>query len=142
MRIIPFVLTCLMALPLNAFNAESDIKAVLNTQVEAWNRGDIPTFVTTYTDDCVFVANPIMQGRAQLQARYQKTYPTPDAMGHLTFSNLVIHMLDREVATVTADWHLERNAAGGGPVGGYFSLVLHKQNGAWKIAMDHTSASK
>jgi uncharacterized protein (TIGR02246 family) len=133
------LLTLLLTLPVQAFDAESDIKAVLTTQVDAWNKGDIPAFVTTYTEDCIFVGKPILQGRAQLLARYQKRYPTPDAMGHLTFSNLAVHILDKDVAMVTADWHLDRNTAGGGPVGGYFSLVLHRQNGQWKIALDHTS---
>jgi uncharacterized protein (TIGR02246 family) len=122
-------------------DAESRIKATLNAQVEAWNRGDIPTFVTTYTDDCIFVGKPVLQGRAQLLARYQERYPTPAAMGHLTFSEMAIHLLDKEVAIVTADWHLDRDAAGGGPVGGYFSLVLHRQSGAWKVALDHTSGT-
>ncbi len=85
------------------------------------------------------MGKPIMQGRAQVLARYQKKYPTPAAMGHLAFSNMVVHLVDEQVAIVTADWHLERDVAGGGPVGGYFSLVLHKQNGLWKIALDHTS---
>jgi len=133
------LLTLLLTLPVQAFDAESDIKAVLTTQVHAWNKGDIPTFVTTYTEDCIFVGKPILQGRAQLLARYQKRYPTPDAMGHLTFSNLAVHILDKDVAMVTADWHLDRNTAGGGPIGGYFSLVLHRQKVQWKIALDHTS---
>jgi len=139
MQLLPLILTALIAIPLNASNAESEIKAVLTTQVEAWNRGDITTFVTTYADDCIFVAQPITQGRAQLLARYQRKYPTPEAMGHLTFSNLTVHRLHKDVATLTADWHLDRTAAAGGPVGGYFSLVLHRQNGAWKIVLDHTS---
>jgi uncharacterized protein (TIGR02246 family) len=135
----PLVLALLLTIPLQAFDAESDIKSVLTTQVNAWNRGDIPTFVTTYSDDCIFVGKPILQGRAQLLARYQKKYPTPDAMGRLTFSNLAVHLVDSEVAMVTADWHLDRKESGGGPVGGYFSLVLHRQKGRWKIALDHTS---
>jgi uncharacterized protein (TIGR02246 family) len=134
-----FLLILLLTFPVQASDPQSDIKAVLTTQVDSWNKGDIPTFVTTYTEDCIFVGKPILQGRAQLLARYQKKYPTPDAMGHLTFSNLAVHILDKDVAMVTADWHLDRNAAGGGPVGGYFSLVLHRQNGQWKIALDHTS---
>jgi uncharacterized protein (TIGR02246 family) len=122
-------------------DASSDIKDVLAKQVEAWNKGDIPTFVTTYSEDCIFVGKKLLQGRQQLLERYQKTYPTPDAMGHLTFSNMAVHLLDKDDATVTADWRLERGAAGGGPVGGYFSLVLHKQKGRWMIALDHTTKS-
>ena len=121
-------------------SAQVKIKAVLDKQVAAWNRADIPTFVSTYGDDCIFVGKTNQQGRAQVQARYEKQYPTAAAMGQLTFQNLVIHMLDKNVAMLTADWHLDRTPAAGGPVGGYFSLVVQRQRGEWKIALDHTSA--
>jgi uncharacterized protein (TIGR02246 family) len=141
----PFPVKLLLAIALllpaalPAQDTESQIKAVLNTQVESWNKGDIPTFVTTYADDCIFVGKKLAQGRAQLLDRYQKTYPTRAAMGHLTFSSLAVHLLDQNVAIVTAEWQLERSTEGGGKVGGLFSLVFHKQNGQWKIALDHTS---
>jgi uncharacterized protein (TIGR02246 family) len=132
-----FALILPVGLP--AFDAESEIKAVLDTQVESWNRGDIPTFVTTYADNCIFVGKKLSQGRAQLLDRYQKTYPTRAAMGHLTFNSLAIHLLDENVAIVTAEWHLDRSSDGGGPVGGLFSLVFHREKTGWKIALDHTS---
>jgi uncharacterized protein (TIGR02246 family) len=134
-----FLFAFLLPARLPAFDAESQIKAVLTTQVESWNRGDIPAFVATYADDCIFVGKKLTQGRAQLLERYRKTYPTPAAMGHLTFTSLAIHLLDADVATVTAEWHLDRSREGGGPVAGIFSLVFHRQNGLWKIALDHTS---
>ncbi|HZS56036.1 MAG TPA: SgcJ/EcaC family oxidoreductase [Bryobacteraceae bacterium] len=122
-----------------ASDAESQIKAVLNLQVEAWNRGDIPTFMTTYAPDCVFVGKQVAHGRDQLLARYKKTYPTPKAMGHLTFNALEVHVVGSDVAFVTGEWHLARTAAGGNAVGGLFSLVLRRQGQEWKIALDHTS---
>lgn len=136
-----FALVLAFAIPatVGAFDSESDIKAVLNTQVESWNQGDIPTFVSTYADDCIFVGKTVTHGRAQLLDRYQKTYPSRAAMGHLTFSSLAVHLLDPDVAVVTASWQLDRTAEGGGPVGGVFSLVFHRQGGTWKIALDHTS---
>ena len=122
-----------------ALDAQSQIKAVLDTQVEAWNRGDLSTFVTTYADDCIFVGKQVTEGNAQLLDRYKKTYPTPAAMGHLTFSDLAIHLLGKDVAFVTSKWHLDRSVDAGGPTGGVFSLVLHRKNGLWKIALDHTA---
>ena len=140
MKPLPILVALLLPFVSQALDPQSQIKAVLDTQVAAWNRADIPTFVTTYSDDCIFVGKTITQGRAQVQANYQKRYATPEAMGRLTFSNLAIHMLEKNVATLTADWHLDRTPVAGGPVGGYFSLVLHKQSGTWKIALDHTTA--
>jgi uncharacterized protein (TIGR02246 family) len=119
-------------------NAPADIKAVLTTQVQAWNHGDIPTFVNTYANDCIFVGKDTAHGKTQLLARYKKAYPTPEKMGHLTFTNLDIHLLDENVAVVIANWRLDRTAAAGGSKGGLFSLVLHHEPTGWKIALDHT----
>ena len=139
LRAFAFLFAFILTASQPAFDSESQIKGVLNTQIEAWNRGDIPTFVTTYADDCIFIGKKMTQGRAQLLDRYRKTYPTAAAMGHLTFNSLAVHMLDGNVALVTAEWHLERSPEGGGAVGGLFSLVFRRQNGLWKIVLDHTS---
>ena len=122
-----------------ATDADSGIRAALNTQVEAWNRGDITAFVSSYAEDCTFVGKTILQGRDHLLARYRKAYPTSDAMGKLTFSNLKVRPLDGKVAVVTGEWHLDRAASGGGPVGGVFSLVWELRSGEWRIVLDHTS---
>ncbi len=128
-----------VSVPLRAGDAESRIQSVLNVQIEAWNRGDIPTFVGAYAPDCIFVGKQVAHGRAQLLARYQRTYPTREAMGHLTFGSLEVRLLTPDVAIVTGAWHVERSGAGGTPVGGLFSLVFHREGKEWKIALDHTS---
>jgi uncharacterized protein (TIGR02246 family) len=124
---------------LQAASPETAIKALLDTQVASWNRGDIATFVTTYAQDCIFVGKKgITQGRANLVQRYKQSYPSRSAMGQLTFKDLQIRLLDADNAVVTAHWHLDRDQSGGGPVGGVFSLVLHRSQDGWKIVLDHT----
>ncbi|MBV9300582.1 MAG: nuclear transport factor 2 family protein [Acidobacteriaceae bacterium] len=118
---------------------ETKIRDMLASQVEAWNRGDIPRFVSFYAEDCVFAGKQVLQGRSNLLARYKKTYPSAEAMGKLSFENLTIHPLDEQVATAVGEWHINRPAASGGPVGGIFSLVLQLRNGTWQIVLDHTS---
>lgn len=130
------VFTCCAAL--SAADTEAQIKAVLDFQVDAWNRGDIPTFVTTYADDCIYLGKQVVHGREQLLARYQKAYPTREAMGHLSYSTLDVHPLRDDIAIVTGAWHLERSG-GAGNVGGFFSLVFQRGAHGWKIALDHTS---
>jgi uncharacterized protein (TIGR02246 family) len=139
---IPILLAVgLMIAPLDARipGTEAAIENVLTTQVQAWNRGDIPKFVTTYAEDCIFVGKQMLQGRSKLLARYQKTYPSPESMGRLTFQNLTVHQLDEQVATAVGEWHIERPSASGGPIGGIFSLVLQLRGGTWQIVLDHTS---
>ncbi len=122
-----------------AADAETAIKDALNAQVEAWNRGDVATFVTTYAEDCTFVGKQILEGRASLLARYRKSYPSPEAMGKLTFQNLRVRPLDKDVAVVTGEWHIDRASTSGGAVGGVFSLVLQLRKGRWEIVLDHTT---
>ena len=133
------LLSLLTTAPLKASDAESEIQTVLNIQLEAWNRGDIPALVNTYAPDCIFVGKQVAKGRAQLLARYQKTYPTRAAMGHLTFSTVEVHLLDKDVAIVTGAWRLERSGRGGQSIGGLFSLVFQHRAKQWKIALDHSS---
>jgi uncharacterized protein (TIGR02246 family) len=139
---IPILLaTAVVSLTLQAQapSVQTAIENVLKTQVQAWNRGDIQSFVSAYAEDCIFVGNHVLQGRAQLLARYQKTYPSPEAMGKLTFQNLAVHQLDQQIATAIGEWHIDRSATSGGPVGGIFSLVLQNREGTWQIVLDHTA---
>jgi uncharacterized protein (TIGR02246 family) len=124
---------------LPAADADSAIREALEAQVAAWNRGDIPAFVSTYAADCTFVGKQILQGREQLLARYKKVYPSADAMGKLTFNELNVRPLGKQTAVATGEWHLDRTWAGGGPVGGVFSLVWRLESGHWVIILDHTS---
>jgi uncharacterized protein (TIGR02246 family) len=133
------ILVAAASLAAQTSTAQADIENVLTAQVQAWNRGDIPKFVSTYAEDCIFVGKQMLQGRSKLLARYQKTYPSPESMGRLTFQNLAVRPLDSQIATAVGEWHIDRSSASGGPVGGVFSLVLQLRNGTWEIVLDHTS---
>jgi uncharacterized protein (TIGR02246 family) len=122
-----------------ASSAESSIRAVLNTQVDAWNKADLSTFVTTYAEDCLFVGKQVVRGRPAVLARYEKSYANAAAMGKLEFTDLEVHEVDPQVALVIGHFHLTRTAEGGGDASGVFSLVFHRIGGAWQIVLDHTS---
>ncbi len=137
--LLTMIILCLASGHLSAGDAVSRISGEISAQLQAWNRGDIPAFVETYADDCTFVGKSILHGRAQLLARYRKSYASPAAIGKLSFKNLSVRPLDEHVAITTGEWHIERPAAAGGPVGGIFSLVWQLQNGHWRIVLDHTT---
>jgi uncharacterized protein (TIGR02246 family) len=121
----------------------ADIKAALQQQVEAWNRGDVDAFMRTYQDspETTFIGKSIAHGYRPILERYQKTYPTKDAMGTLDFSDLATRSLGPGYAVVTGRFHLARAAAGGGDASGIFSLVWEKTPDGWKIILDHSSTS-
>jgi ketosteroid isomerase-like protein len=125
-------------------NADAAIRHVLAESVAAWNRGDIPAFLESYrhSPKTIFVTSEgVLRGLQQIRARYMKKYETPDRgrMGKLTFSHLEVHPLGRNYALAIGQWHLERTAANGGDIGGYFTLTFEKISVGWRIIVDHTS---
>ena len=118
---------------------DTAIRSVLDKQVEDWNHGDIPAFVQSYAENCAFVGKSVVEGRAGVEERYRRAYPTPAAMGHLTFTELKIKKIDARVAVVTGAFHLQRSETDGGEKSGIFSLVVERQGKVWRIVLDHTS---
>jgi len=122
--------------------AEKDaILTMLNKQAVDWNRGDLEAFAKGYKNspDILFMGRTIRRGYDQMLEGYRKSFPSHDAMGTLTFSNLEVQPLDEHFATVTGRFHLERTAAGGGDLGGYYLLVVEKTPSGWKIVRDATT---
>jgi uncharacterized protein (TIGR02246 family) len=133
-------LFCLLPLLL----AQSDdVRAVLTHSEEAWNRGDLAAFASYYDDspETTFVGREVVRGGVQaILGRYRKAYPTREAMGTLSFSNVDVRVLAPDLALVTGEFQLERTAAGGGNAAGRYTLILRKTPSGWKIIHDHTSS--
>jgi uncharacterized protein (TIGR02246 family) len=124
------------------------IRAVLEEQVAAWNRGDVAAFMASYEDspETTFVgAASVNKGFQPILERYKQNYANKDQMGTLTFKELDIRLLPTaagvtEYAVVTGRFHLDRSAKGAATKDdGIFSLVWHKGPGGWKILLDHTA---
>jgi uncharacterized protein (TIGR02246 family) len=128
-------------LPLMAASPEQDIRRVLDDQVAAWNRGDIPGFMEGYdkSESTTFAGSSITKGHAQVLANYRKRYPTPEKMGTLRFSDLEVRLLGAKYASVIGKFHLDRSAAAGGESAGIFTLLFHETAKGWKVIVDHTS---
>jgi uncharacterized protein (TIGR02246 family) len=137
------LLAALFCSRLTAESAEQSIRAVLDRQVAAWNRGDIRAFMQGYdnSDATLFVGSTVIRGHQRVMENYLARYSTRDQMGTLTFSNLEVRPLGSDHALVLGNFHLERSAAGGGNAAGIFTLTFERKRGAWKIIADHTSVS-
>jgi ketosteroid isomerase-like protein len=120
---------------------EQAIRAVLTTQQQAWNRGDIPAFLDGYwkSPELTFSGSDgIVRGYDGVFARYQKSYPDRNAMGQLDFSGLEVQQLCPDAALILGHWHLKRAS---GDVGGVFTLIFRRFPVGWRIIHDHTSAA-
>jgi beta-aspartyl-peptidase (threonine type) len=118
---------------------EKEIRAVLDSQQAAWNRGDIEGFMAYYwkSDDLTFQSgNARTRGWTEVLARYKKTYP-PEKMGVLEFSDLAIHVLSPDSAFMLGRFKLDR---GGFASEGVFTLIFRRTGEGWRIVHDHTSS--
>jgi ketosteroid isomerase-like protein len=118
---------------------EAQIRAVLDTQSIAWNRGDIDTFMTGYwkSEETEFVgASGITRGWQAVLERYRRNYPDAKAMGRLTFSNVEVHVVCRDAAFVIGEFKLEREKD---QPTGVFTLNFRKFTAGWRIVADHTT---
>jgi uncharacterized protein (TIGR02246 family) len=124
-----------------ATRQELDVMKVLVAQEDAWNKGDLASFASSYKDapDTLFITHQVSRGYAGLIDEYKHDYPTRAAMGTLAFSELEVRTLDENYAVVIGKYHLDRNKKEGGPAEGIFSLVFEKTDKGWKIIIDHTT---
>lgn len=117
------------------------VRAVLEAQSEAWNRGDIEGYMGGYarSADTVFVSGDnVTRGWQTVLDRYKKNYDSRDKMGTLTFSDLEITWIANDTAIALGRWHLQR--AKDEPHG-RFTLILRRTKQGWKIIHDHTSSA-
>ncbi len=130
----------LLALASAAPAASPDpIRAVLDDQVAAWNRGDIDRFMAGYarSEETTFVAgDEVTRGWQTVRDRYAGKYNSREKMGTLTFSGLTITRLSADAAIVLGSWSLERQ---GDRPHGKFTLLFRKLPEGWRIVLDHTS---
>jgi len=118
---------------------ESDIRAVMNDQAAAWNRGDIDGFMRGYWNSpkLTFVSGAnVTRGWQPTLDRYKKNYDSREKMGTLTFSDLEITVLSKDAAVVLGSWSLAREKDN---PHGKFTLVFRKFKDGWRIVQDHTS---
>jgi beta-aspartyl-peptidase (threonine type) len=120
-------------------SAVRQIRAVLERQVEAWNRRDLEAFMSGYwqSPDLSFYsgASKTSSWQATLE-RYRNRYQSEGReMGHLDFSELEIEMLGPQSAFVRGRWRLKMKSE---EPGGLFTLIFRKFRDGWKIVHDHT----
>ncbi|HEV8070732.1 MAG TPA: sugar-binding protein [Planctomycetaceae bacterium] len=114
------------------------LESIVSEQAAAWNRGDIDGFMRHYwkSEDLTFSSGGhTTRGWQTTKDNYKVRYPTRERMGQLTFDHLEVFPLGETAALLLGHWRLDRT----GPVGGNFSLVFRKIDGAWVIVHDHTS---
>jgi beta-aspartyl-peptidase (threonine type) len=116
------------------------VRAVLDSQVVAWNKGDLPGFMKGYWDSdqlTFFSGNKKTSGWKATLDRYRKAYQGEGKeLGQLSFEDLAIDVLGPDHVLVRGRFRLRlKNEA---PTG-LFTLIVRRTPAGWRIIHDHTS---
>jgi uncharacterized protein (TIGR02246 family) len=128
----------------------SDIKAitaVVESQAEAWNRGDAEAFARNYAEDGSFtnIIGQQLYGKAPFIAQHARIFSTIYKGSHNTFAIGKIHFVRADVAVVDIDGTLtgaKRTPPGikaddDGAIHVKLQEVMSKEKGSWLIEAFH-----
>jgi beta-aspartyl-peptidase (threonine type) len=122
-------------------NPEATIRADLDAQVAAWNRGDLKGYMNGYWHSpelTFFAGTDESEGWDAAYQRYHAVYSGKSKeMGKLKFVNLRVEMLGPEAGFVRGGWQLTMKD--GSQRKGLFTIVLKKIGTNWRIIHDHSS---
>ena len=119
----------------------SAILSTMQKQTDAWNRGDIDSFMEGYWEDesLTFIGKSgLTFGWQATLDRYKEGYPDRETMGKLDFSEIKMRKLSGKLVFVTGKWHLARTGDKE-DLEGWYSLLWKKIKGKWVIMADHSS---
>ncbi|HEX8721993.1 MAG TPA: nuclear transport factor 2 family protein [Pyrinomonadaceae bacterium] len=116
------------------------VRAVLEAQAAAWNRGDVAGYMEGYAKEeaTTFVSgDAVTRGWQTVLDRYKARYDTREKMGTLAFTELEIKPLSEFYMLAAGRWQLTRAAD---TPHGRFTLILRRTAAGWRIVHDHTSS--
>ena len=127
-----------------ADNPEQQVRAVLQAQAEAWNKGDLETYMQGYwhsPDVTFYSGGALTRGFDETLARYRRGYQAPGReMGHLEFPEINVLMLAPDAALVRGSFQLKMKS--GQQPHGLFTVIMKKLPEGWRIIHDHSSVAQ
>ena len=122
----------------------AEVRALLDAQVSAWNRGDLEAFMAGYwrSPELVFCSGAtVTKGWEATLERYRKRYQAEGReMGRLTFDAIDVMALGEDAAFARGAYRLRLRD--GSEPNGLFTLVLRRFPDGFRIVHDHTSAAE
>ena len=124
-------------------DSRTAIQAVLDKQIQAWNRGDMEGFMAGYwnSPNLVYLSNrTVVRGWQTLLKRYKEIFKKPEGlqMGQLELSEEEIMPLSNDIALVWGTFHIK--TTNGKNRGGLYTLVMRKLPEGWLAVYDRTSS--
>lgn len=138
----PFIGLALLATLFTGCAKPSDhpeIRTVLDSQVRAWNSGDLEGFMAGYwkSDEMLFTTpKSSTKGWQATLDRYRSHYPTSQAMGRLKFEQVQVAQSAPDAAEVSGRYVQQTPE---GLKTGRFFLNFRRIDNCWVIVHDHTT---
>ena len=117
------------------------IRARFEEETQAWNRGDLDTYLAGYWDsqETRWISRgTIIRGIDAIRATYKSFYDSPEKMGKFELKDLEIDLLTESDALVLGTW---LHTIGLVVRNGVFTVHMKKIGGEWVVVTDHTSAT-
>jgi len=144
MKLFPLYLTAVLFLVQSpCFSQSKDVKAIqalMRTEEEVWNRGDIDAYVQLYApgdSTRMIYTGGATHGRDSILAFYKKYWPK-ERMGHLTLTPDGIEKISKKYYYVSGFFAVSYPS--GKEVKGRFSGLVKKIKGKWYLYTDHSGS--
>lgn len=140
-----FFTTILICINSVVFSQSKDVKeiiALMRTEEETWNKGDIEGYVNLYApgDSTRMIYNGgtgVTRGKDSILAFYKKHWPK-ERMGQLTLQHDSIEKISDEYYYVSGFFTVSYPSRN--PVKGRFSGLVKKIKGKWYLYTDHSGS--
>jgi uncharacterized protein (TIGR02246 family) len=123
-----------------------EVEDMLRASADSWNAGDLEGFLDDYwnSEELTFSgARGVTRGWERVRQGYRDSYWAPGAVrDSLRFEEMEVLPLGLDHALALGRYVLYQPEGGGiESSSGYFTLILRRMNGEWRIVHDHTSAT-
>ncbi len=114
------------------------LKALLDSTAQAWNRGDLPGYLSVYVDSAMEVLpSGLEHGRSAIETTMKTGYwKTGRPLQAVHYENVEVRPLGRRYALMTGRFVL---TGGGRPnTTGVFTTLWLRTEAGWKMFYDHS----
>ena len=121
-------------------DAEGEVRAVLKSLQEDWNRGDMQAYLDAYWDDeglTLVFGDQVISGKSNMTRMFTTGWPDEEKMGDFATANEAVTLLGRDTAGTKGTFQHQFTDE---LVVGAFTHVLQRMgDGEWRIVHEHTS---
>jgi uncharacterized protein (TIGR02246 family) len=117
---------------------EEQIRAILNSTADGWNKGDLQQYLSAYTETATEMgANGPEGGKSAIERTMRQGFwKTGRPLQNLRYEHLEVRMLGKDHALVTGQFIL--SGAQRPDRTGWFTTVWERTRQGWRMIHDHS----